>query len=56
MTRKDFELIANGIILCSEIIDEYAAEAVAEVFANLLETTNPNFDRARFLNACKEWN
>lgn len=52
MTRKDFELIAQTLRYADEIVDETAMEALADVFANALSNTNPNFDRARFLTAC----
>lgn len=51
MTRKDFVLIAKVISSLDEIVDEYALEAIAEVFADSLASQNPNFDRARFLTA-----
>ena len=63
MTRKDFELIAkvlkeardssmyhvpNG----SESPFIHGINNAAYVLANALATTNPRFDRARFLAAC----
>ena len=52
MTRKDYELIAKVLRNSDEIIDEMALEAIAENFANELESTNPRFNPARFLSAC----
>ena len=52
MTKKDFELIARILAspYCAE--DQIAVRAVAYRFADALATTNPRFDRARFLAAC----
>ncbi len=66
MTKKDFELIAATIKTAKENAASIAAtcsgeraagilggiDFVAESFANKLSTTNPNFDRKRFLVAC----
>lgn len=56
MTRKDFQLIAEVVILTSEIFDDQTADTIAELFADRLAGTNPNFDRERFLKACKGGN
>ena len=53
MTRKDFQLIADvlqeveGPICSTETRDQ-----IATAFARALRTTNPQFDRERFLRAC----
>ena len=52
MTRKNFELIARVIKNADEVADEWAREALAEMFARELATTNENFNRDRFLKAC----
>lgn len=52
MTRKDFEMIASVI---KEITaDDYAKDKAdkAELFARVLATTNPRFNRDLFLKAC----
>lgn len=53
MTRKDFQLIAR-VIKESEgaVIDDLSRDGLAEMFADELASTNPAFDRARFLKAC----
>lgn len=59
MTRKDYELIAeavkitNGSIRVAPYDAETAIGLLAEVLADRLERTNPRFDRAKFLQACK---
>jgi hypothetical protein len=52
MTRKDFELIAEAIkqITANDYPQDKAEKA--ELFARVLATTNPAFNRARFLTAC----
>jgi len=54
MTRKDFELIAGTIANFPRI--DYGArcviEEIAEELAGALATTNPAFNRAKFLTAC----
>ena len=56
MTRKDFQLIADAMREAfpgREISDAYVTWATAcHKLANGLETTNPRFDRSRFLAAC----
>ena len=52
MTRKDFELIARVLKNSDEVLDDYAREALADMFTAELVATNPNFDRDRFLKAC----
>lgn len=56
MTKKDFELIARSISEFNRFpgFDLDGAEKImlAKIFANNLATTNPLFDRQRFLKAC----
>lgn len=62
MTRKDFNLIASVFKDMAKWYDEYgnvtndhAIETranIANALADGLATTNPNFDRERFLVAC----
>jgi hypothetical protein len=59
MQRRHFELIAETI---KEMVDDYANEpdhpyrdmgrVVAVRFASKLKSTNPQFNRDRFLRAC----
>lgn len=61
MTRKDYELIAAELRVASEEAYQEirnfheARDAVRHValrLADALTTTNPRFDRQRFLTAC----
>lgn len=60
MTRKDFELIAAALKaskIAPELTDAPLTAHLQFVFtcrtvATELATTNPRFDRERFLNAC----
>lgn len=65
MTRKDFELIAAALRASRPIpkhepyaLDHYELIArdtysnAANALADALRSTNPRFDRARFLSAC----
>jgi hypothetical protein len=58
MTRKDFELIAEAIKGMKDTYDgedwtiNGAMHPFACKLADALETTNPRFDRALFLEAC----
>ena len=56
MTRKDFQLIADVIKgqLSQTLSGHEIARlrALANDMANALATTNPNFDRDKFLAAC----
>lgn len=57
MTRKDFVLIAQAvheIVLDRPTSPTAALEYVAISLADALETTNPAFDRKRFLEAALE--
>lgn len=55
MTKKDFEAIADVLddtrpAFKGNDMDRW--EHMALVFASMLASTNPRFDRARFLKAC----
>jgi len=50
MTRKHFELIAAAVAAAHT--DPGAREQVAYQLAQALASTNPQFDRARFIAAC----
>jgi hypothetical protein len=50
MTKKDFELIAEALFLSREAEDDIAN--ICQRMADTLATTNPRFDRERFLIAC----
>jgi hypothetical protein len=54
MTRKDYELIAG--VLKNYLRIDYGVQCVleelAEEFADVLATTNPLFNREKFLIAC----
>jgi hypothetical protein len=60
MTRKDFEMIASTLKNSRFGDDEDPLSPGAEAqwsttclaFASMLASTNPRFDRARFLAAC----
>jgi hypothetical protein len=61
MTKKDFELIAAALwrskplaILNpkADAVRQSVYEMCARNLADALATTNPRFDRARFLQAC----
>jgi hypothetical protein len=52
MTRKDFQLIADVIRNSDEIADEMTLAAIADNLADALSTTNPLFNRAKFIDAC----
>lgn len=60
MTKKDFELIARAVLDSRPLgaTPQYAewangqCDMTAERLADALATTNPKFDRARFLAAC----
>ena len=51
MQRKHFELIAETV---RDMPNANTTERrnIAQWFADKLASTNPNFDRARFLRAC----
>jgi hypothetical protein len=51
MTRKDFELIAE-VIATSWSGSGELKNALAVNMADALQSTNPRFDRARFIAAC----
>ena len=58
MSKKDFELIARVLRamrqrydadpMCRGVVDD-----VAVAFGDVLLTTNPRFDRSRFMAACR---
>jgi hypothetical protein len=50
MTRKHFSAMAKAIAKAP--ITNEARKALARELAAICATTNPNFDRARFLAAC----
>jgi len=57
MTRKDFQLIADVIKPWvtrdgTPGVEDALCASIARDFADRLASTNPNFDRARFLAAC----
>jgi hypothetical protein len=59
MTKKDFELIAAALAEARYLVDseppisaETARYRIAGEIADALATTNPRFDRDRFLDAC----
>ena len=55
MTKKDFELIAgviNSLNFKIESLCTIEKKAIAELFADKLETINPRFDYDKFLIAC----
>jgi hypothetical protein len=57
MTKKDYELIAGVMARLSADFtnggeDTVSLSLVAQELADVLDTTNPRFDRARFLTAC----
>jgi len=49
MSRKHFEEIARVL---STIADDNERRRVAREMASALASTNPNFNRSRFLGAC----
>ena len=60
MTRKDYKLIAASIRASAQNIKEWetsgvvreTVEHVCDNLAMALQSDNPRFDRARFVNAC----
>lgn len=52
MTKRDFELIARVLKTWRDDFGAKRALGVAQDFADELQGTNPQFDRARFLKAC----
>jgi hypothetical protein len=49
MTKKDFVLIAKVVFAEQDFV---VRSRTAMRFADALATTNPRFDKDRFLNAC----
>jgi hypothetical protein len=58
MTRKDYELIAAAMRqadrYCETDNQRRGVQRACLTLADVLETDNPRFDRARFLDACRE--
>lgn len=55
MQRAHFQLIADvlkGVKGFYPPVGEAQHENIAEAFADRLRSTNPNFNRSRFLEAC----
>lgn len=56
MTRKDFELIAGALLAAKNLGDDNEGAVpfgeICQILADSLATTNPRFDRVRFLRAC----
>lgn len=61
MTKRDFELIASAVMEArvgsyrsdlSNAIFETAIDEAARKLSRALASTNPRFDRERFLEAC----
>jgi hypothetical protein len=54
MTRKDYQLIAQVFANVGEMVElsETIGADLARNLADALQTDNPRFDRARFLEAC----
>jgi hypothetical protein len=52
LTRQHFQLIADVVKDSIGYSTPDSRNVLAREFANKLASTNPNFDRARFLVAC----
>lgn len=55
MTRKDFEAIAHILKVKASLPEHYdhgTVQVIAMGMADYLSTTNPRFDRGRFMRAC----
>ena len=52
MTRKDFQLIAEVLRDSTAIGSDFEHAALCRDFARALATTNPRFDKEKFLRAC----
>lgn len=48
MARENFNLIAEAIADADDLRD------LVNILASRLATTNPNFDRTRFIEACRK--
>ena len=55
MTRKHFNAIAAAIASSADDsrYDRYTRQLIANQLATEFEQFNPNFDRARFIKACR---
>jgi len=49
MTRKDYELIASVLRNADEVADQQTIEALAEMFADVLQEGNERFNRGLFI-------
>lgn len=49
MTRKHFNAFAKALLTIS---DTYQRAQAAALIADICKAANPNFDRARFMEAC----
>lgn len=56
MTRRDFEAIAAVLRTSNDYLDRGERARLAGEFADVLEATNPRFDRYRFLDATEPVN
>ena len=52
MTRQHFELIADVINTSRLYLSDAQRKELASDFAAQLRRTNPNFDHAKFIEAC----
>lgn len=52
MTGKDFQLVADALLAAKQMGDVLPFGEICMVMADHLATTNPRFDRVRFLRAC----
>lgn len=52
MTSQHFQFIAEVLADANDTLTPAARSILAREFARRLAETNPNFDRARFLEAC----
>jgi hypothetical protein len=52
VSRKHFKLIANALHSLAKQLTAPQHKEVCETFAGILATTNPRFNRSRFLDAC----
>lgn len=51
MTKQHFELIAAAVLTNPVVSNEADQIQFAEHFANILENTNPRFNRSQFIKA-----
>lgn len=62
MTKKDYELIAEVLRVelvswnrTDDILARAAVRSVARTLSDRFQEDNPNFDRARFVQAITKW-